>query len=99
MEELLNYILIFVSSTVSVGTLIAISRHCYGLLNILRSCADCFCVSSHAPSHLDSLPLYYARPSQGRIVREEAPAPEPQLVTAVTKATSLDLPSTAVLEA
>ena len=99
MEELLNYILIFVSSTVSVGTLIAISRHCYGFLNVLRSCTDCFCVPSHTPSHLDSLPLYHTRPSQGRVVTQETPAAESQLVTTVTKATDSNLPSTAVLEA
>ena len=97
MEDLLNYILIGLSGSLSAATLVAVARHCHGFLMILKSCANCFCIRTHA-SHLDTLPVHFARSETQGVVSERVSLPERQLVPIISKVRNPNLPSTAVRE-
>ena len=98
MEDLLNYILIALSGSLSAGALVAVARHCHGLLMIFKSCARCFCIQTHTSSHLDTLPVYFARSETQGSVSERVVLPQQQLAPIVSKAHNPNLPSTAVCE-
>ena len=98
MEEIFNYILLALSGSLSVGALVAVSRHCHGLLVIFRSCANCFCQDTHIPSHLDTLPVYYTRAQRGEAINSGVSVIGQHIAPVLAKATSPNLPSTAVCE-
>lgn len=106
MEEIFHYIFISVCSFLSLGTLVAITRHCHGFLNILNKFCDCFCNTHHIPSHLDNIPAVSFSRKQGEGVSIDIPS---SAITkgisvigdqlgqpAVKKVTGSALPSTAV---